>query len=311
MTHAVDTRTRRRLRVYQVDAFTTELFAGNPAGVVADADSLRGEEMQQIARELNCSETAFLLAPTSDDHDVWVRYFTPTTEVPICGHATIAAHYVRALDKDLSLPTTVTSRTGAGLLEVGVHRTADDDLEIAMRQGAPSFAAPLPTEAQDQLLRALGIERSELDERCPPPQVVSTGHSKVIVALRTVATIDALTPDLGALAALSELLECNGYFVFTQTLGESLHTYGRMFAPAIGIPEDPVTGNANGPLGAYLVEHGLAATSRNRLEFIARQGDALGRPGSMRVVVEARDGHPTSVTVIGRAIVVFSTTITL
>lgn len=89
------------LKVYQVDAFTTEKFRGNPAGVVLNGDNLTDQEMQAIARELNNSETAFLLSPDSPDHDVRTRYFTPKTEVPICGHATIASQYVRAIENNL------------------------------------------------------------------------------------------------------------------------------------------------------------------------------------------------------------------
>jgi PhzF family phenazine biosynthesis protein len=103
-----------RYRLYQVDAFTTERFQGNPAGVVPNADGLTAAEMQVIARELNNSETAFIHPPDAPDHDVLVRFFTPTTEVPSCGHATIAAHYVRAVEN--ALPScTVVQKIGAGI----------------------------------------------------------------------------------------------------------------------------------------------------------------------------------------------------
>lgn len=92
----------KKYRVYQVDSFTREKFSGNPAGVVYHADGLTERQMQQLARELNNSETAFIFTGQKPDYDVEVRYFTPTTEVPICGHATIAAHYVRAIEEKLS-----------------------------------------------------------------------------------------------------------------------------------------------------------------------------------------------------------------
>jgi len=103
--------------VYQVDAFTTQLFKGNPAGVVLNADGLSDDQMQYIAREMNNSETAFILSPQSDDHDVWLRYFTPATEVPICGHATIAAHFVRAIETNME-SCVIRHKTGAGILPV-------------------------------------------------------------------------------------------------------------------------------------------------------------------------------------------------
>jgi len=98
-------------RLYQIDAFTNRPFSGNPAGVVANAEGLTEGQMQAIARELNNSETAFLLPPQGSDHDVQVRFFTPTTEVPICGHATISAHYVRALEAATIMQTGPISST--------------------------------------------------------------------------------------------------------------------------------------------------------------------------------------------------------
>src|SRR5215472_15025423 len=109
----------KTLDIYQVDAFTTRKLQGNPAGVVPDADGLSDAAMQAIARELNNSETAFLLSPTAPDHDVWIRFFTPTTEVPVCGHATIAAHYVRANIKRLPR-TIVRHRVGTGIFPIEV-----------------------------------------------------------------------------------------------------------------------------------------------------------------------------------------------
>jgi PhzF family phenazine biosynthesis protein len=179
-----------------------------------------------------------------------------------------------------------------------------------MTQGAVEFAPPLGERQLAELLEALGLDRDNLDPRCPP-QIVSTGHSKVLVGLNTVADVDRLRPDLPALQSLSLASDCNGYFAFAFTRESSALTYGRMFAPAIGINEDPVTGNANGPLGVYLVEHHLVDVIDDRFEFTARQGDALGRPGSMRVAVTASHAHPTSVAVTGRAVIVFSTELIL
>ena len=105
----------KKYRIYQIDAFTKEQFKGNPAGVVTNADGLSDSQMQTIARELNNAETALILSATSSDHDVWIRFFTPTTEVPSCGHATISAHYIRAVENDLS-SCTIQQRIGIGIL---------------------------------------------------------------------------------------------------------------------------------------------------------------------------------------------------
>ncbi len=293
----------RRYRIYQVDAFTTEKFQGNPAGVVPNADGLTTAQMQAIARELGNSETAFVLRPDGADHEVRVRFFTPTTEVPSCGHATIAAHYVRAIENALPAGTVV-QKIGAGILPVEVVREGSD-YRIVMTQGAIEFGEPFEGAELDEILSALGLSADALEPRCPV-QVVSTGHSKVLVGVRSRRLLNALAPDLPRLTELSARIGCNGYFVFTlDSDAADLLTHGRMFAPAIGIPEDPVTGNANGPLGAYLVRHGLAVPSGGSFSFRACQGDALGRRGIVEVTVESEGSTPLRVRVGGRAVIVF------
>jgi PhzF family phenazine biosynthesis protein len=204
----------RRYRLYQVDAFTTERFAGNPAGVLPDADGLTTAEMQLIARELNNSETAFLIAPQGPDHEVWIRFFTPITEVPSCGHATIAAHYVRAVEK--ALPTsTVIHKIGAGILPVQVVRSGTE-YQIVMTQASPEFGELISGKQHDDILHALGLSAEDLDGRCPI-QIVSTGHSKVLVGIRSLEKLHSLRPDLPKLAEVSRPIGCNGYYVFVLT----------------------------------------------------------------------------------------------
>lgn len=292
----------RRYRLYQVDSFTTDKFSGNPAGVVPDADGLADAEMLAIARELNASETAFILAPEGPDHEVRVRFFTPATEVPSCGHATIAAHYVRAVEK--ALPScTVVQKIGAGILPVRVIRSGSD-YRIVMTQAAVEFSDPFSGQQCDEIVDALGLAVEDLDNRCPI-QVVSTGHSKVFVGIRSLGTLHSLRPDLPGLAGISGRIGCSGYFVFVLTETDGYLAHGRMFAPAIGISEDPVTGNANGPLGAYLVKHKLAAATDGMFTFRARQGEAIGRPGVVEVSVEVDGSTPRVVHVAGRAVIVF------
>lgn len=299
----------KRYRLYQVDSFTTERFRGNPAAVVTNADGLTETQMRAIAREMNNSETAFLLSPTSNDHEVWLRFFTPTTEVPSCGHATIAAHYVRAVE--MGLPSCrVVQKIGAGILPVEILREGDD-YRVVMTQGAIEFGDPFLGELRDEIVAAMGLAQAELDPRCPI-QIVSTGHSKVLVGIRERSTLNHLTPDLAKLAEISRHIRCNGYFVFVLVDGSrDVLSHGRMFAPAIGIPEDPVTGNANGPLGAYLVQHRLVPTDGSRLAFKGQQGEAIGRPGTVDVTVEIAGGRPQTVWVGGRAVIVFKSEITL
>lgn len=290
--------------LYQVDAFTVTPFTGNPAGVVLTADGMTDAEMLAVARELNNSETAFVLPADAADHDVRVRFFTPTTEVPTCGHATVGAHFARTVE--YGLPSgSLTQKTGGGLLQqVEIHRDGDR-VQIGMHQGAATFGPELDGGQVDQLLRALGADARDLADN-GPVQVVSTGHSKVLVELRDRAVVDGLRPDPAALTALSHEVGSNGFFVFTRATGEAhLLTWARMFAPAIGIAEDPVTGNGHGPLGAYLVRHGIVPVPGGRLAFTGRQGSAMGRPGAVQVSVEVRSGGELLVSIAGDATTAF------
>ena len=297
----------RTLEIFQVDAFTTERFKGNPAGVVINADGLSDEEMLWIARELNNSETAFMFSPDGPDHEVKIRYFTPKTEVPICGHATIAAHYVRALERGLD-SSTVRQKIGIGVLPVEIIKH-DDDYSIIMTQGKVVFCEPLSVGDKEQIINALGIRESELDTRCPL-QIVSTGHSKVMIGVTSRSTLDSLIPDTQALTQISKLINCNGYFVFTlDSHIEGVLTHGRMFAPAIGINEDPVTGNAHAPLGPYLIIHGLISPKENIVTFKGEQGYSLGRSGIVDVYVSLNHGEVEEVRIGGKAVIVFKATI--
>jgi PhzF family phenazine biosynthesis protein len=291
----------RSYRFYQVDSFTREPFTGNPAGVVPDAAGLSNESMQRIAREVNNSETAFILPPDGDDHDIRVRFFTPTTEVPSCGHATIAAHHVRAVEANL--PTgSIVQKIGAGILPVEIVRL-DDDYEIIMTQASIEIDPPLSGSTLEDILLALGLQPDDRDDRCPV-QIVSTGHSKVMVGIRSLDTLHQLVPDPGRLTRISRDIGCNGYFVFVLRDDIEPLSHGRMFAPAIGISEDPVTGNANGPLGAYLVHHELVTPENGTVHFQGRQGEALGRPGTVGVHVDCEGATPHRVRVSGRAVIV-------
>ncbi len=299
----------RTYKVYQVDAFTTEPFKGNPAGVVMNAEGLTEAEMLAIARELNNSETAFLFSPDAPDHEVRIRYFTPLTEVPVCGHATIASHYVRAVEGQLD-SAVIMHKISVGILPIEIVRQKGG-YSIIMTQGTISFERLLTAAQRQTLLTALGLAEADMDERCPV-EVVSTGHSKVMIGIRKRSKLDSLIPDLAVLKALSAEIGCNGYFVFTfDSQMEGILSHGRMFAPAIGIAEDPVTGNANGPLGAYLVKHQLVAYEGNQLSFKGEQGSAIGRSGIVDVYVKVAAGEPVQVRIGGEAVIVFKTEMTL
>jgi len=292
-----------------VDSFTTEKFKGNPAGVVLNADGLSDQEMLNIARELNNSETAFILSPDGADHELRIRYFTPKTEVPVCGHATIAAHYVRAIENKLN-SSTVIHKIGIGILPVEIIKEGND-YSIIMTQGRIEFDPPLGRQERENIVKALDLKENDLDQRCPI-QIVSTGHSKVMIGIKTRSKLNALSPDMLVLTKISKAIGCNGYFVFTMdSESKDVLSHGRMFAPAIGIDEDPVTGNANGPLGAYLVKHGLVENNKSIFSFKGEQGQAIGRSGIVNVTVNLDNGEPKQVKIGGRAVIAFKTQLQL
>ena len=298
---------KRKYNLYQIDSFTKEKFAGNPAGVITNADGLTDFEMQKIARELNNSETAFIFSSDNKEYDVHIRFFTPIAEVPICGHATIAAHYIRAIEKQLN-STRVYHKTGAGILPVDIIKE-NEDYKIIMTQGKIEFGNIINGTSREQLLAALNIENNDLmpDYKI---QIVSTGHSKVMIGIKDIEMLHALQPNYDELSKLSKVIECNGYYVFTINQEENdILIHGRMFAPAIGINEDPVTGNANGPLGAYLVHHNLVKHNNSLFRFNAKQGEAINRSGIIEVEVEIENQEPVEVKISGSAVIVFQSEI--
>jgi PhzF family phenazine biosynthesis protein len=197
----------------------------------------------------------------------------------------------------------LTQKTGAGLQTITVEADGGD-YRIVMQQGSLTFGRPFDMETRRLIARELNIGETDIDET-KPVQIVSTGHSKVIVPLRAAVALDEIVPDHAGLASLSATIGCNGFFPFLMSRA-SARTDGRMFAPAIGVDEDPVTGNANGPLGAYLVKHALMRHNGVRLVFDGHQGRALRREGVVTVMVDIRQGEPVGVSIKGDAVILFS-----
>ena len=293
----------KKLITYQVDSFTKERFKGNPAGVVVNADGLNDDQMLWIARELNNSETAFLFAPDDNNCDGIIRYFTPKTEVPVCGHATIAAMYARALEDNLD-SCVLKYKTQIGILSFEIMKT-NGDYQIIMTQGKFELSPKFDDDTLIELLNALNLKYSDTDKRCPV-QIASTGHSKVMIGIKKRVKLNNMTPNYTALADLSKRIKCNGYFVFTfDSDRDDTLTYGRMFAPAVGINEDPVTGNANGPLGGYLIQNKIVDYKDNLFEFNGRQGEEIARPGVVNVRVKVENEQPSLIRIKGDAVVIF------
>jgi len=244
--------TRRGYTV--LDVFTDTPLQGNPVAVFADGSGLDGETMQRAARELNLSETVFLLG-ASDPHraDARVRIFTPTAELPFAGHPVLGTAFLLAGQQGLDL---VRLETGAGVIEVRLDGGYGE-----MVQPIPSVE---PFGPAAELAAALGVAEPAL-----PIEAYCNGPTHVMVMLHDPATVIALAPDQGALKALGEV----GVSCFALAGPGQVHT--RMFAPGLGVPEDPATGSAAGPLAVHLLRHARLG-SGERLEI--HQGLEIGRP---------------------------------
>lgn len=270
----LDTRMDAR-RTLLVDAFTQEPLTGNAAGVVPDADGLSERQMQAVARELGASETAFLLP--SDSADRRVRYFTPTTEVDLCGHATIASH-AHLHDDHVIEDGEHTLETNVGVLDIVVEPGG----RVWMSQDDP-VVRTVDVEP-DRVADALGIDETALDVDGLPLAYATTGLPFLVVPVRLLSDLGGAEPDMEAVDAIAESIDAVGLYAFTFDALEGDSTlHGRMWAPGAGVPEDPVTGTASGAVGAYLRRFDAFDTMPEAMVF--EQGHFVDRPGRVFVAI--------------------------
>lgn len=290
----------RTYRIFQVDAFTDTPLTGNPACVVLGAETLSEAQMRAVAREMNKGDTAFVLPPASADEDLRVRFFSPRKEMPFVGHATLATHAVLAREAPLPL-----RRQGgaAGIVEV---RQLPDAGGFSIWQPAPALGRLVDGDELQQVLHLLGLSAAELDPRCPA-RIAGGASTRLLLGVRDAAALDQITPQLQALGALSPRLGAQGYYVFACSgAAPDLVTRSRMFCPALGIDEDPVSGNAHAMLGIHLHAQGLLRAEAGIARFTGLQGQQMERPGQVDVAVQiGADGRATGASIAGRAVIVF------
>jgi len=292
-----------RCEIFQVDAFADRVFGGNPAGVVADATGLGEDAMRRLAREMNASETAFVLPPENADADVRVRFFTPEVEVPLCGHATIATFHVLAETGRLAPSADgyihVRQQTGAGVLPVEVGRDHEGRIVVVMAQATPDVKPGLDPAKAAWLL---GVPFARLDLSLLPERSY-TGLWSLLIAVQEPEDLRIVRPKVEALR--TEAPDVAGIYVYAVTQrGPESAAQARFFAaPRIGIVEDPVTGTAAGSLAASLARRGvLGATGTGHVRIV--QGVEIDRPGAVQAEVTlGPEGHV--VKVAGRATTVF------
>ncbi len=293
----------RPYRYLVVDVFTEVPFAGNPLAVFPDAVGLTDREMQTIARELNLSETSFVFAPVDARSAARLRIFTPSREVDFAGHPTIGSAFALvSLARVLPSETEFVLEENVGPVPIRLERRADPFFAW-LRTPPISFGATFDREAAAAML---GLSAADLLGELPVREA-GAGNPFMYVPLRDAAAVDRAQIDVAALARLGRNSAAVGVFLFAPAAGG---VYARMFAPRSGVAEDPATGSATGPLGAYLVEHGLLER-RDGLRFINEQGVKMQRRSLIHGRLNVRNGVLESVDVGGSAVRVIEGTIEL
>jgi PhzF family phenazine biosynthesis protein len=292
------------LRIFQVDAFTATRFTGNPATVVLDADGQSDATLLAVAREFSHAEVTFVLPANGPDHDVRLRFFNTLKEAPFVGHATVAAHAVL-----LALGRRGTGayrqHSGTGIIEVTARveqGVPAPETLIEFRQTVPELDTPLPFKTTLRVAEALRLPATQLHE-VMPARIARKGSTRLLVPIADPRQLDTLAPNIDTLLSLGSELGTEGFFVFAlNRSSDEWSTESRMFCPALGIPEDPVSGNAHAMLAAYLWD--LGQFGKNSTTFIGRQGRQMKRPGQVSVKLEVDQGRLVAAHIGGTAVIV-------
>ena len=301
-------------RFIQLDVFTQEPFTGNALAVFPEAEGITDEAMMKIAREMNLSETVFVLPPRDENTLRRLRIFTPAREIPFAGHPIVGTWNGLAREGVVPLPeggngwTRIQHEVGIGVLPVEIEFADGKPSQVVMTQGQFQILDEIDDgNEQAEIARALGLAREDLDETLPI-QIISTGLSFLAVPVRALADLRRCKVNAGLLAELYLQAGGTGCLAFsreTLEIGES-RAHARMFAPADNIPEDPATGSACGALGGYLVHHGVAGVEPvdGRHKFVIEQGDFIHRPSRIDLDVKGDAGAVEEVRVGGTSVVV-------
>jgi trans-2,3-dihydro-3-hydroxyanthranilate isomerase len=329
-------------RFLQMDVFTDRAFGGNPLAVFPEAHGLSTEDMLKIAREMNLSETVFVLKPeeTLDSQSSAVdrtgpkdssadknrteneakpvlrrlRIFTPTREIPFAGHPVVGTWNALAREGVVPLPDSGTGwsrimhEIGIGVLPVDIEFKDKQPVQVVMTQGKPQLGTVIEdSHEQADLARAIGLARDDLDESLPI-QVISTGLKFLAVPVRALADLRNCRVNSALLTEIYTNLGATGCCPFSREtieVGRS-RAHLRMFAPDDNIPEDPATGSAAGALGAYLVNYHASGVEPvdDCFNFVLEQGDFINRPSRINIEIEVVNGALEQVRVGGSSVLV-------
>jgi trans-2,3-dihydro-3-hydroxyanthranilate isomerase len=299
-------------RFLHYDVFTATRFEGNQLAVFTDARGLDTRAMQTIAREMNFSESTFLLPAEHANTDIRMRIFTPGSELPMAGHPTIGTTFALAHEGVIAAGRDrFVFGLGVGPTPVELQWN-DAVLAFAwMDQRRPEYRDV--TASLDELTRAIGVDHEGSAIPGLPAEEISCGVPFIFVPLATRAAVDAANPDPALLRRVRSAFAGSHVAVFVFTTDgatDDVTVYSRMFAPSFGVIEDPATGGASGPLGCYLVKHGLVSPDRAD-RIVSLQGAAMGRPSRIHIAIKLENGEITRVQVGGQAVLVGKGSITV
>jgi trans-2,3-dihydro-3-hydroxyanthranilate isomerase len=295
----------RRHRYLHLDVFTAETFGGNQLAVFLDARGLTGELMQAVTKEMNFSESTFILPAERPDTDIRMRIFTPGREMPMAGHPTVGSTFALALTGVIPAGRRRwVFGLNVGPTPVDIEWDGARPVFAWMTQQRPVFG-PVVADVE-AAARAAGVDAGAVRAAGLPVQEVSCGVPFVFIPLATRADVDAASPNLAVFNALCETagVDNHAMFVFSREPGpDGATVYSRMFAPGLGVYEDPATGAASGPLGCYLVRHGVVPSSQ-AASILSLQGVKMGRPSRVHIAIGLENGDITRVQVGGEAVLV-------
>jgi PhzF family phenazine biosynthesis protein len=270
------------IKVKRVNAFTDSIDGGNPAGVLLESPDLSDQQMAKITKQLAVSETAFVFSSYKADY--LVRFFTPTMEVDLCGHATIATFYTMGVEGFFQgdKTTKITQETKAGVFPVDIEFTDDKKVNRVMMTQDKTTLKDIYLDISN-IADSLNISKNEIDTSLPK-QITSTGLFTLPICITTYNKLKSIRPNFEKIKKICIQHNIGSFHLFTfETIEPDSVYHARNFAPVYGVNEDPVTGTANGAVSSYLFKNKIIQKSK----MVCEQGDIMGRPG--RIFVEIND----------------------
>jgi trans-2,3-dihydro-3-hydroxyanthranilate isomerase len=304
-----------RHRFVQLDVFTEQAFACNPLAVFPEAEGIDEALMQKIAREMNLSETVFVLPPTDESALRRLRIFTPARELPMAGHPVVGTWNLLAREGIVPQPeggnglTRIKQEIGIGVLPVDIEFKDGEPARVVMTQGAYEALGQMEgAHERAELERAIGLAPEDFDESLPI-EVVSTGISFLLVPVNSLMALSRCRINSTLLSAVYRNFGATGCCVFTREVRESekgSRAHMRMFAPDDNIPEDPATGSCAGALSSHLVYHDALRMEADEgvYRFVIEQGDFIERPSRIHAEIRGSRGQVEEVRVGGSSVVV-------